>query len=204
MIALLMQIKDEMSKMDDKMENNSRKMVDEMSDNSRKMHEKLDRMNDKMEDNLKKMLDKMADIKKVMKEMRDKMDDNAKKFEDLKTTVDGKLKNIEEVTDDLENTEIVDIPAVVEETLTAAKVKEAVKTESIAILEFQDEHAEELPSDKVITDEATIVKTEELWVADKTMSDKIEDITRPVEHEYVTMQKNAQNLLESAKTNPEI
>ncbi|XP_048521847.1 spectrin beta chain-like [Dendroctonus ponderosae] len=93
---------------------------------------------------------------------------------------------------------------VVEETLTAAKVKEAVKTESIAILEFQDEHAEELPSDKVITDEATIVKTEELSVADKTVNDKIEDITRPVEHEYVTMQENAQNLLESAKTKNKI
>ncbi|XP_048520197.1 spectrin beta chain-like [Dendroctonus ponderosae] len=57
----------------------------------------------------------MLDSKKVMNEMRDKMDDNAKKFEDLKTTVEVKLKNIEKVTDDLENTEIVDILAVVEE-----------------------------------------------------------------------------------------
>ncbi|ERL91964.1 hypothetical protein D910_09287 [Dendroctonus ponderosae] len=92
----------------------------------------------------------------------------------------------------------------VEETLTAAKVKEVVKTESTAILESQDEHAEEPPSDNVIADEATIVKTEELSVADKTVSDKIEDTTKPVEHEYVTLQKNAQNLLESAKTKPEI
>ncbi|KAH1022707.1 hypothetical protein HUJ04_012061 [Dendroctonus ponderosae] len=43
-----------------------------------------------------------------------------------------------------------------------------------------------------------------LSVTDKTVSDKIEDITRLVEHEYVTMQKNEQNLLESAKTIPEI
>ncbi|KAH1006779.1 hypothetical protein HUJ05_007482 [Dendroctonus ponderosae] len=49
------------------------------------------------------------------KEMLNKMDDNAKKIEDLKTTVEGKLKKIEEVTDDLKNSEIVGIPAVVEE-----------------------------------------------------------------------------------------
>uniref|UniRef100_A0AAR5P915 Uncharacterized protein n=1 Tax=Dendroctonus ponderosae TaxID=77166 RepID=A0AAR5P915_DENPD len=164
----------------------------------------LMQMKDENKEMLPSISSEMADRKKVVNEMRDKMDDNAQKFEDLKTIVEGKLKNIEEVTDDLENTEIVDIPAVVEETLTAAKVKEVVKTESIAILESQDEHAEEFLSDKVTTDKATIVKTEELSVADETVSDKIEDITRPMEHEYVTMQKNTQNLLKSAKTKPEI
>ncbi|XP_048521222.1 spectrin beta chain-like [Dendroctonus ponderosae] len=208
----------------------------------------------------------MADRKKVMNEMGDKMDDNAKKCEDLKTTVEGKLKNIEEVTDDLENTEIDDIPAVVEEVEYKNPVVQEPKVDredgiiEITNEQISQEHLEEIQvepevassdqklclveeiTDSVVSEGddvgktdnscenlpvakevdsvketltaakvkegvisgATIVITEEWSVADKTVSDKIEDITRPVEHEYVTMQKNAQNLLESAKTKPEI